>query len=195
MIYRIYAIVLLLAFYGCYFQKLLRQKKRGIQTNQMGKGKTGAAKTIECTLSVATILAPLVELGSILCNTAPLPPPARIAGAVLGTVGVAVFITAVVQMRDSWRAGVPAKDKTTLVTGGIFSISRNPAFLGFDLVYIGILMQFYNHVLFAATVFAALMMHLQIVNVEEEFMQKTFGADYHAYRKRVNRYLGRKRAR
>ena len=61
----------------------------------------------------------------------------------------AVFVTSVVTMRDSWRAGVSKTDKTELVTDGIYQISRNPAFLGFDLVYIGILLMFFNPCLLA----------------------------------------------
>jgi len=36
------------------------------------------------------------------------------------------------------------------------------------------------------------MFHLQIVNVEEDFLVATFGDAYVDYKKRVNRYLGRK---
>ena len=83
-------------------------------------------------------------------------------------------------------------DKTELVTDGIYQISRNPAFLGFDLVYIGILLMFFNPWLLIASVFAMLMFHLQIVNVEEDFLLETFGQEYLAYKKKVNRYIGRK---
>ncbi len=103
-----------------------------------------------------------------------------------------VFVTSVVTMRDSWRAGVSKTDKTELVTDGIYQISRNPAFLGFDLVYIGILLMFFNPWLLIASVFAMLMFHLQIVNVEEDFLLETFGQEYLAYKKKVNRYIGRK---
>ena len=44
-------------------------------------------------------------------------------------------------MRDSWRAGISETDKTELVTEGIYQISRNPAFLRFDLLHIGILLE------------------------------------------------------
>ena len=59
----------------------------------------------------------------------------RMLGCVITAVGVFVFILSVVQMKDNWRAGVQREDKTNLVTTGIYSISRNPAFLGFDLLY------------------------------------------------------------
>ena len=47
-------------------------------------------------------------------------------------------------MRDSWRAGIPERDGTELVTGGLYAFSRNPAFLGFDLMYLGVFLLFAN---------------------------------------------------
>lgn len=103
-----------------------------------------------------------------------------------------MFVTSVVTMRDSWRAGVSKTDKTELVTDEIYRINRNPAFLGFDLVYIGILLMFFNPCLLAVSAFAMLMFHLQIVNVEEDFLLEKFGQEYLTYKKKVNRYIGRK---
>lgn len=79
------------------------------------------------------------------------------------------------------------------MTEGVYQISRNPAFLGFDLVYLGIGVMFFNWVLFAASVLAAVTLHLQIVHVEEPFLEEAFGEAYAEYRKRVCRYLGRRR--
>ena len=114
-------------------------------------------------------------------------------GVVLGVLGDTVFIISVLTMRDSWRAGVAENDKTELVTDGIYSYSRNPAFLGFDLVYIGILLMFFNTGLFEITLLVILLLHLQIVNVEEDFLIATFGQEYVDYRKKVRRYFGRRR--
>lgn len=192
MVFQIIGILILLLFYGCYFVKMISQRKKGIQTDQIGKGKTGFVKGIELTMKAATYLVPIVEVICILMNTTCLPVWARSIGAVIGASGVAVFFAAVLTMRDSWRAGVSETDKTELVTAGIYQISRNPAFLGFDLVYIGILLMFFHWALFAVSVFAAVMFHLQIVNVEEDFLITAFGDSYLEYRKKVNRYLGRK---
>lgn len=190
--YQIIAVLLLLAFYGCYFTKMLSQHKKGIRTDQIGRGKEGFIKGIEIMMKVATILVVVVEVISIVRNCSFLPIWARNMGIILAMLGVGVFVGAVLTMRDSWRAGVSQTDKTELVTKGIYQISRNPAFLGFDLVYIGIAMMFFNWGLFVASAFAALMLHLQIVNVEEDFLMVTFGEEYLEYRKKVNRYLGRK---
>ena len=96
-----------------------------------------------------------------------------------------------IKMIAQSRKGIKT-DQTELVTNGIYWFSRNPAFLGFDLVYIGILLMFFHWILLAASVFAGVMLHLQTVYVEERFLKEVFGEEYLEYQKKVCRYLGRK---
>lgn len=169
------------------------QKKKGIQTDQIGKGKTGRSKVIELIMKVATIFVPLTEMLSIYTNYSILSGMLRYAGSVIATAGDIVFVISVLTMKDSWRAGVSETDKTELVTDGIYQISRNPAFLGFDLVYIGILLMFFNWISLIVSAFAILMFHLQIVYVEEVFLEEAFGDGYIRYKEKVYRYLGKNR--
>ena len=192
MIYQIWGIFILSELYGIYFAKMAAQRKRGIRTDQIGEGKTGFVKAIEVAMKIATYLVVAVELVSLALGTTAFPDGIRLAGAIVASVGVAVFIAAAVTMRDSWRAGVSPTDETALITVGIYRYSRNPAFLGFDMVYIGFVLMFFNGALLAASAFAALMLHLQIVNVEEDFLICAFGEEYLAYRKKVCRYIGRR---
>lgn len=187
------AVLTMAAFYGAYFIKLFHQRRQGIQTDLLGKGKTGFVKVIEVSLKIVTYLVPLVEILSIVANTRTACAWLRAAGAVFGILGSGVFIVSVVTMRDSWRAGVPKDEKTELVTSGIYAYSRNPAFLGFDLLYLGVLLLFFNWYLLAVTLLAMLILHLQIVNVEEDYLSAAFGDAYLAYRKKVCRYIGRKK--
>ena len=192
MVFQIIAIVVLVVFYGCYFVKMINQKKKGIQTDQIGKGKTGFVKFVEVTMKIAAILAFAAGLVSIYIGTSGGTALVRWFGAEFSILGTVVFISAVRTMRDSWRAGVPETDKTELVTDGIYQISRNPAFLGFDLLYIGVLLMFFNWILCAITVFAIVMYHLQIVYVEEKFLSSAFGEKYLEYKGKVCRYVGRR---
>ncbi len=192
MLFRIIAIAILIVFYGCYIAKFVSQKKKGIQTDQIGKGKVGFVRFVETTMKTSAILVFIVETVSILIGTSLCTTPSRIVGVAVSVAGTISFILAVLTMRDSWRAGVPENDKTKLVTNGIFRISRNPAFLGFDLLYIGILLMFFNWILCAVSAFAIVMYHLQIINVEEDFLLVTFGDEYLLYKKKVCRYIGRK---
>ena len=143
-------------------------------------------------MKVATYVVLVTEVSSIILNTNFFVIPIRIVGAFVGIIGVIVFIISVLTMQDSWRAGVSKAEKTELVTGGIYQISRNPAFLGFDLVYIGMVMMFFNWGLLVTSIFAVVMLHLQIVNVEEDFLMEVFGEEYLEYKEKVCRYLGRK---
>lgn len=193
MVFQLISSVLLLVFYGCYFGKMFCQKRQGIQTDQMGKGKTGFVKFVEVTMRITTFLVAAAELFSIFTGAGHGPVVFRVIGAVLGMAGTMAFIVSVRTMGDSWRAGVSQNDRTELVTDGIYQISRNPAFLGFDLLYLGILLMFFNWLLCLLTAFAIVMLHLQIVNVEEEALLAAFGDEYLQYKRRVCRYLGRKR--
>lgn len=192
MIFKIITIGLMAAFYISYFAKMISQRKQGISTDQLGKGKEGFVKFIEVTLKISTYVLPIIQLISILQYTGKVNVLLRVIGCVITTVGVLIFIISVVQMKDNWRAGVQREDKTNLVTTGIYSISRNPAFVGFDLMYIGILFTFFNWYLCFATSLVLVFFHLQIVNVEEDFLVETFGEEYIQYKKKVCRYIGRK---
>ena len=129
MIFQLTALILLGIFYGCYFGKMIAQKRKGIQTDQIGKGKTGVDRRIELTMKAATLSVPALELISICMNTVGLPRWARYTGIILAISGDMAFVISVWTMRDSWRAGVSKTDQTELVTDGIYQISRNPAFL------------------------------------------------------------------
>ncbi|MBO4911233.1 MAG: YdcF family protein [Butyrivibrio sp.] len=192
MTYRLIALFFMLVFYGIYFAKMLIQRSKGIATDQIAKGKErDKGYYIELIMKIATYLVPLAEVVSIVIGTAGLPLMFRIIGMYFAFVGDIVFFTAVYTMRDSWRAGVAAddKEKRNLVTVGIYNYSRNPAFLGFDLVYIGILLMFFNPVLLVVSVFAMTMLHLQILR-EEKFLEGIFGSEYVEYKERASRYAG-----
>lgn len=191
-VFQVLALAFMLLFYGCYGLKMLNQRNHGIKTDHMGEGKVGLPRGIEISLKVVTILVPIAELISIAMNTSLLPTWMRWVGICIGALGVAVFILAVITMRDSWRAGVSKEEKTELVTSGIFQISRNPAFLGFDMLYVGILLMFFNIPLCILSLLGGLLFHLQIVNVEEDFLLQEFGEEYVQYKKSVCRYLGKR---
>lgn len=192
MFFRAAGIMVIAIFYIGYFIKMIVQRKNGIITDHMGKGKTGLPKIVETALKAVSILMVILDLSSIILDRAAMPFPVRIAGLVLCIFGTSVFFMSMINMKNNWRAGVPEADKTELVTDGIYKFSRNPAFLGFDLVYTGISMMFFNWVLWFFTVAAVIIFHLQIVNVEEPFLTEAFGAEYKEYSKKVFRYIGRK---
>ena len=191
--YNVLTFFVLAFFYAIYFTKMLSQKKRGIRTHQIGSRKEKKLHRTEQLMSVATSGIVVVQLLSLIAGWSGVSNGVRTIGFFLALAGDLVFLAAVVGMKDSWRAGIPEKDKTVLVTGGIYSFSRNPAFVGFDLMYIGVFLLYGNVLTGLFTVFAVVMLHRQILQ-EEIYMEATFGEEYRNYREKVNRYLGRKKS-
>ncbi len=192
MIYRIIGFLIFAIFYMFYIAKLVILRKQDIKTNQMGVGnKPKRVLVIERIMSVATVLTGIAGACSIIwgeiCKVSGL----RIAGVVIGVCAVIFFGLATSTMKSSWRVGIP-EEKTALVTEGIYKWSRNPAFVGFDLLYLAMCLLFFNIPLVVVSVWAAVMLHLQILQ-EEEHMHNIFGAKYDEYRKHTKRYFGRNR--
>ena len=190
--YRLLALFVLAVFYGIYLVKQWRQKRRGIQTMQIGRGTDAQTHTVETLMGIATAGIIPAQLLSITFGWSHLPANARFTGFCIGMVGDLIFLISVLCMKDSWRAGIPDRDRTELVTDGIYAYSRNSAFLGFDLQYIGMLLMFCNLLTGMFTVFAIVILHLQILQ-EERYLTAAFGAEYLKYRHQVFRYLGRRK--
>ena len=191
MIFRMLAILVIFLFYTIYFTKMVIQKNQGIQTHQIGKRKEKQLHVVEILMSVATLCAPAAQLVSIMLDWSWLPDSARFTGFLTGMIGDCIFLMAVVTMKNSWRAGIPETDKTELVHSGIYKWSRNPAFLGFDFMYIGVCLTYCNPVTIIFSLFAIIMLHLQILQ-EEKYLSNTFGPNYTDYKRQVFRYLGRR---
>ena len=189
---RLLGMGILLFFYAVYIGKMLWQKRKGIHTDQIAKGgKRNSIFYVELVLNVATYAVVAVEVISIFAVEPLLPQSCIICGFILGCIGNVIFLIAVVTMKDSWRAGIAEEDKTEMVTCGIYKISRNPAFLGFDCVYIGLALMFFNLPLLIFSLFALGMLHMQILQ-EEQYLTKEFGDKYIDYKRKVCRYIGRK---
>ena len=78
--------MILLVFYLFYFIKMFQQRKQGIQTDHMGKGKQGIQKKIEIMMKGATIATFIIEILSIYLNTTTFPLIIRIMGIFLGII-------------------------------------------------------------------------------------------------------------
>ena len=92
------------------------------------------------------------------------------------------------QMSNSWRIGIDEKNKTKLVTDGVFSISRNPIFLGMIISVLGLFFIVPNALTFFLTITTYIIIQIQI-RLEEEFLQKQHAQDYVNYKLKTKRLL------
>jgi len=98
------------------------------------------------------------------------------------------IIVAQVKMSNSWRIGIDHSAKTELKTKGIFSISRNPVFLGMLVTLLGIFLILPNAMTLLTLVSSTLLFQVQ-VRLEEEYLEKTHGEVYIVYMREVSRWL------
>lgn len=191
MVYQIVAIIIMLLFYGFYFAKIIIQKKQSIKTVQMGTGnKPTKVLLIERIMRYATVSSFVAGVCSIfMVKNFPVA-EIRIVGVSVGVLSVIFFALATITMKTSWRVGIP-EEKTALITNGIYSWSRNPAFVGFDLLYLSVCLMFFNIPLLLVSAWAAIMLHLQILQ-EENHMHQMFGKEYDDYKKHTFRYFGKR---
>ena len=110
------------------------------------------------------------------------------AGLALCAAAVAGFIMTVRHFGESFRVGIDTDKPGKLVTGGMFSVSRNPIYVFFLLFFAGLFLVHRNAVVLVGWAALALAIHRQILR-EEKFMAAHYGADYEVYRKKVRRYL------
>ena len=92
------------------------------------------------------------------------------------------------QMANSWRIGIDKKNKTKLVTKGLFSISRNPIFLGIMLANIGLFLIIPNAFTLLIISLSTISINTQI-RLEEDFLKLEFSNDYLKYSKKVRRWI------
>ena len=114
--------------------------------------------------------------------------PVRIAGLALVSFGLITFILAFLSFGNSWRIGIDRQKPGTLVTGGIFSITRNPIYLAFDLMFVGMFLMNVTWFFMIFALLAAVACHFQILR-EEEFLRRQYGHDFEEYCRRTARYL------
>jgi len=112
----------------------------------------------------------------------------QVAGAIVVVLALFFWILTLFHFRFSLRFGLNDKNQGELITGGIFSRSRNPFFLSIDLFFVGLAM-------FHTSLFFLVMALLTLVSVhffilkEEKFLRKHYGEAYQKYRGKVGRYF------
>ena len=112
----------------------------------------------------------------------------RLVGGILLIISFAWTIFSQAQMGNSWRIGIDGKNRTELVSGGVFNISRNPIFLGMKITLLGLLLVMPNALTLLAFVMGLVLINVQ-VRLEEEYLARLHSEAYENYRQRVPRWL------
>jgi len=103
--------------------------------------------------------------------------------------GAALFAWARATFRRHMTALMPWTRTTALVTDGPYDFSRNPIYLSFVLMYLGLSFIFDSaYVLIMVVVVVVLFDRLQIPR-EERYLRGVFGAEFNSYATKVRRWI------
>ena len=109
-------------------------------------------------------------------------------GAALCLLAPALFLWGMISFGKSFRVGIDDGKPGGLVSGGAFSISRNPLYAAFFMVLAGVFLIFPTWIFFAYFV-AGLWLIDRQVGLEENALRITYGEEYNDYCNRVRRYF------
>jgi protein-S-isoprenylcysteine O-methyltransferase Ste14 len=165
-------------------------------------GRVGSAEWMGGVLFVvalaAALAAPLLQLAGLVTPSAAFEGAAfRAAGLALYAIGMTATLWAQFAMGDSWRIGVDATERTTLVATGPFRWVRNPIFTAMAMATLGLALLVPNVVSVVALLSLLLGLELHVRLVEEPYLTRVHGGDYLRYAAGTGRFLpgvGRLRA-
>jgi protein-S-isoprenylcysteine O-methyltransferase Ste14 len=158
----------------------------------------GDAESVPEVANLGLVRPPLVYLGSILLGLLlhfawPLPLVRHPVGALIGAgvvlVAVGLFIAAVRTFRT---AGTPVpgnRPTTTIVRTGPYRFSRNPIYLAFTALQLGIALWVGDAWLLITLVPALALMSFWVIPREERYLEARFPSEYLPYKSSVRRWL------
>jgi protein-S-isoprenylcysteine O-methyltransferase Ste14 len=113
----------------------------------------------------------------------------HVVGIVLAAIGGTAVFLAQLGMGASWRIGVSDDQDTDLVTGGWFSLVRNPIYSAMIVGWTGFALMVPTWLSIAGVVVIAVGLELQVRAVEEPYLLRTHGDEYGRYGARVGRFV------
>lgn len=99
-----------------------------------------------------------------------------------------LFLWGMISFGKSFRVGIDEDKPGGLVSTGAFSISRNPLYLAFFMVLIGVFLIFPTWIFFMYFVAGLWLIDRQVC-LEENSLRNTYGKEYDDYCSKVRRYI------
>jgi len=119
--------------------------------------------------------------------------PARIlAGAILIVVGISLVVLARREFARYGQPTDPGLPTSRIISTGVFSISRNPLYLGGVFILAGIAFAFNLPWVLILLLPSMVACHYILIAPEESYLAARFGEQYRIYTATVQRWIGRK---
>jgi len=105
----------------------------------------------------------------------------------LASLSLILVVVSLINLGSATRLGLP-EESTRFKTNGLYRISRNPMYLGFNLLTLSAILFIASFIVFVLGIYSIFTYHL-IIRAEESFLEARFGEVYCAYKNRVRRYV------
>jgi len=110
-------------------------------------------------------------------------------GVLLVVIAVGLSVWGVRTMRHAGTPVSPRAPTTALVTAGPFRFSRNPLYVSLTLCYLGIAIATQALWAIPLLVVVLVVMRRGVIDREERYLERKFGAEYLRYKARVRRWM------
>jgi protein-S-isoprenylcysteine O-methyltransferase Ste14 len=122
-----------------------------------------------------------------------LKPVIILGGAALIILGAVLVVIARREFAQHSQPTDPGQPTSKLVTTGVFSVSRNPLYLGGVCILAGIALAFNLPWVLVLLLPALIACHYVLIAPEEKYLAARFGEEYRRYAASVHRWIGRAR--
>jgi len=133
-----------------------------------------------CAMLVMHLLLPVRQILSF---------PWTLSGIIPTVLGVALNLVADRAFKRHNTTVKPFEVPTSLMTEGVFTLSRNPMYLGMLLILIGLALLLGTLAPFLICVGFAILLDYRFIQVEERVLSDQFGAEWSGYRAAVRRWI------
>ena len=113
-------------------------------------------------------------------------------GIVLFLTGIGLIVLARREFARYHQPTDPGQPTSRVVQTGVFSISRNPLYLGGALLFLGIALTMNMAWALVALLVSLIACHFILVVPEEKYLAAKFGEEYTTYAATVRRWIGRR---
>jgi protein-S-isoprenylcysteine O-methyltransferase Ste14 len=112
----------------------------------------------------------------------------RIPGFLLVAIALALMIWSVIVMSRAGTTPNPTRPTTALVTHGPFRLTRNPMYLAWELIVVGVGLAAHAPWVVLMAVPAAFITRRVVIDKEERYLAAKFGPEYQDYKSHVRRW-------
>ncbi len=156
---------------------------------QSGNDKKGPAVKIPpllITLAVILLTYGLQWLWPLPIGQTPLLMPVGMVLIVVALIIIAIAVVSFIRVKTHLE---PWKPTSAIVSSGIFSLSRNPIYVGFCISCVGVGLVLNSWWVVFSFLPLAWLLFVLVIQREEDYLERKFGEEYLDYKRRVRRWF------